>query len=82
MLLDLIDINPIQPKTPIKNHIKSKHYTSMCSCCAHDLRNFFQVFHRRINGEADFFLNWDFYERGFGNKTGEFWLGIIKSRSK
>ena len=37
----------------------------------------FQVFQRRINGEVDFFLNWDSYERGFGNTNGEFWLGNI-----
>ena len=34
-----------------------------------------KVFQRRINGKVDFYLNWDSYVNGFGNKNGEFWLG-------
>uniref|UniRef100_H2ZKZ7 Fibrinogen C-terminal domain-containing protein n=1 Tax=Ciona savignyi TaxID=51511 RepID=H2ZKZ7_CIOSA len=34
------------------------------------------VFQRRINGEQDFFLNWDEYRRGFSNISKEFWMGL------
>ena len=57
--------------------MRSKCGTINNKLTKHTNCDIFEVFQRRINGEVDFFLNWTSNINGFGNQSGEFWLGKI-----
>ena len=68
----------------VKGHIPSGVYTIFPSGLSGGLQVYCDmeendggwiVFQRRQNGTEDFYRNWADYQKGFGDLSGEFWLG-------
>ncbi|KAK2891365.1 hypothetical protein Q8A67_014008 [Cirrhinus molitorella] len=50
-------------------------YCEMVSGGVND-RGHWTVILRRMDGEVNFFRPWESYKKGFGNKGGEYWVGL------
>jgi len=49
--------------------------------CEFDNEHGWTVIQSRLDGSVDFYRGWDDYVAGFGNLTGEYWLGMYKLSS-
>ena len=65
-------------KTKINCRIMFCMTAHMFSSCLLQLKEVLQVIQRRVNGTVDFAREWNDYEIGFGNLTGEHWLGMSR----
>ncbi|KAG8127568.1 hypothetical protein E2320_014536 [Naja naja] len=67
------------PTAPISTSFTTGHLTyPFPRDCSEEIQNgpgASRVFQRRMNGETDFWRDWQNYALGFGNLTREFWLG-------
>ncbi|XP_030635465.1 microfibril-associated glycoprotein 4 [Chanos chanos] len=63
-------IYPAGPDSPVQV------YCDMGCEGVHGEERKWTVIHRRMDGTVNFYRPWDQYKKGFGNKDGEYWLGL------
>ncbi|KAH0630540.1 hypothetical protein JD844_013660 [Phrynosoma platyrhinos] len=75
----VVSIRGFEESEPLVGYVTTEHLTyPFPRDCSEESLNGpgpSRVFQRRMNGETDFWRDWQDYATGFGNLTREFWLG-------